>query len=476
MNSIVREVNPYLSGSYAPTDTESEVDLQVVSGAIPADLAGVYVRNGPNPHRAAEGRHHWFDGDGMLHSVEVVNGRATYRNRWVQTAGLQLERNSGEAQWQGIREPVRKMTLGRPYKDTANTDVKFHNGALLALWYQCGEPYRLDPHTLETLGVDDFAGKRTTAVSAHVKVDGRTGGRRFFEYSVRPPYMHYGVVSATGEQLSLIPIELPGPRLPHDMAITEHYSILMDLPVCVDTEALQRGRWRSVYRPELGSRFAVIPRHGKAEDVRWFKAEPCYIYHVVNSWEEGDEVIMVAHKVAKPVANSDESTASEFERMLQNLQMNAELWEWRFNLQTGETAERCLDTVNAEFPTTNPRDQGYPTRYGYAVTIGPLPTLRFDGIRKYDFASGEHQEVRFGPGIYGSESPFAPSTVATAEDQGYLLSFVQDELNERSELWIYDARNLQAGPCTRLAIPQRVPLGFHACWVEGKDLKAKAPA
>ena len=275
MNSIVREVNPYLSGSYAPTDTESEVDLQVVSGAIPADLAGVYVRNGPNPHRAAEGRHHWFDGDGMLHSVEFANGRATYRNRWVQTAGLQLERNSGEAQWQGIREPVRKMTLGRPYKDTANTDVKFHNGALLALWYQCGEPYRLDPHTLETLGVDDFAGKRTTAVSAHVKVDGRTGEMLFFEYSVRPPYMHYGVVSATGEQLSLIPIELPGPRLPHDMAITEHYSILMDLPVCVDTEALQRGRWRSVYRPELGSRFAVIPRHGKAEDVRWFKAEPC---------------------------------------------------------------------------------------------------------------------------------------------------------------------------------------------------------
>ena len=476
MNSIAREVNPYLLGSYAPTDKETVVDLQVVSGAIPADLAGVYVRNGPNPHRSAEGRHHWFDGDGMLHAVEFANGRATYRNRWVQTAGLQLEKNSGEAQWQGIREPVRQMTLGRPYKDTANTDVKFHNGALLALWYQCGEPHRLDPLTLETIGVDDFAGKRTTAVSAHVKVDGRTGEMMFFEYSVRPPYMHYGVVSATGEQLSLIPIELPGPRLPHDMAITEHYSILMDLPVCVDTEALQRGRWRSVYRPELGSRFAVIPRHGKAEDVRWFKAEPCYIYHVVNSWEEGDEVIMVAHKVAKPVANSDESTASEFERMLQNLQMNAELWEWRFNLQTGETVERSLDTVNAEFPTTNPRDQGYPTRYGYAVTIGPLPTLRFDGIRKYDFASGEHQQVRFGPAIYGSESPFAPSTVATAEDQGYLLTFVQDELNQRSELWIYDARNLQAGPCTRLAIPQRVPLGFHACWVEGKDLKAKASA
>ena len=471
MNASIQEANPYLQGSYAPTDQQIEVTLRVLAGSIPEDLAGVFVRNGPNPQRSAEGRHHWFDGDGMLHAVEFTNGQATYRNRWIETAGLQLERSTGEAHWQGIREPVRKLTLGRPYKDTANTDVKFHNGALLALWYQCGEPYRVDPVSLQTLGVDDFAGKRSTAVSAHVKVDARTGEMMFFEYSVRPPYMHYGVVSAAGDQLSLVPVELPGPRLPHDMAITEHYSILMDLPVCVDTEALQRGRWRSVYRPELGSRFAIIPRHGQAENIRWFLAEPCYIYHVVNSWEEGDEVVMVAHKVARPVANSEADSATEFERMLQNLQMSAELWEWRFNLLSGETTERCLDRVNAEFPSTNPRYQGYPTRYGYAVTIGPLPTLRFDGIRKYDFASGNHQEVRFGEGIYGSESPFAPSTSAMQEDDGYLVSFIQNENHNRSELWIYDARNLQAGPCTRLEIPQRVPLGFHACWVEGKDVK-----
>lgn len=480
MTTPCHEANPYLLGSYAPTASEITAQLQVISGQVPLDLAGIYVRNGPNPQAQAAGRHHWFDGDGMLHAVEFNNGRATYRNRWVDTAGLQLEQSSGQAQWQGIREPVRQLTLGRPYKDTANTDVKFHNGALLALWYQCGEPYRVDPLSLQTLAVDDFAGKRSTPVSAHVKVDGKTGEMMFFEYSVRPPYMHYGVVNAAGEQTSLIPIELPGPRLPHDMAITEHYSILMDLPVCVDTEALKRGRWRSVYQPELGSRFAVVPRHGTVEQVRWFTASPCYIYHVVNAWEEADELVMVAHRVANPVANHAESSASEFERMLQNLQMHAELWEWRFNLTTGVTTERCLDVANAEFPSTNPRELGYPTRYGYAVTIGASQTLRFDGIRKYDLLTGEHQQVLFGEGICGSESPFAPSTAATEaaadEDRGYLLSFVQDEPNNSSELWIYDARNLAAGPCTRLAIPQRVPLGFHACWVEAKDLPAQLPA
>ena len=59
-----------------------------------------------------------------------------------------------------------------PLKDTANTDILYHNGRLLALWYLCGAPYRLDPLTLDTLGVEDFGGKLATTVSAHPKVDG----------------------------------------------------------------------------------------------------------------------------------------------------------------------------------------------------------------------------------------------------------------------------------------------------------------
>ena len=66
------------------------------------------------------------------------------------------------------------------------------------------------------------------------------------------------------------------------------------------------------------------------------------------------------------------------------------------------------------------------------------------------------------------------SSNAVQEDDGYLLSFIQDEVNHRSELWIYDARNLPAGPCARLEIPHRVPLGFHACWMAADRMKAAA--
>ena len=170
--------NPYLLGPYASVDEEIVAeDLEVV-GEIPADLEGLYVRNGPNPRFPAGGRYHWFDGDGMLHGVHIRDGKATYRNTWVRTDGFAAEAAEGQALWQGVAEP----RGGNPddgtrlrLKDSSNTDVVFHNGSLVTLWYLAGQPYRVDPFTLDTLGPDDWNGARDCMVSAHAKVDPRTG-------------------------------------------------------------------------------------------------------------------------------------------------------------------------------------------------------------------------------------------------------------------------------------------------------------
>jgi carotenoid cleavage dioxygenase len=159
------------------------------------------------------------------------------------------------------------------------------------LWYQCGLPYKFDAQTLETLGVENFRGALKRTVSAHAKVDEHTGELLFFDYATKAPFMTYSVVSANGELTHHTPIDLPGPRLPHDMALTEHYSILMDLPLFWDPQLLARNVHKVTYYPDLPSRFAILPRYGDNASVRWFEATPCFIYHVVNSWEEGDEII-----------------------------------------------------------------------------------------------------------------------------------------------------------------------------------------
>lgn len=462
------EANPYLMGNYSPVDMEITAENLTVIGEIPRDLNGLYVRNGPNPQYAPQGRYHWFDGDGMLHAVHVRDGQVSYRNRWVRTEGFERESHAGGVVWTGIIEPLSSNPRHMPLKDTANTDIKYHNEKLLALWYLSGDPYAIDPLTLETIGKEDFGGQRRGHVSAHVKVDEHSNELLFFDYGLRPPYMSYGVVGPDGCLRHFAPIDLPGPRLPHDMAITQNYSILLDLPLVNDPEALRQGRHKIVFRRDMPSRFGVIPRYGDPDSIRWFEAKPCYMYHTINAWEEGDEVVLDTCRVSRPAP--PDTAVGRLEKMLAYLRLDARIYRYRFNMKTGETKEGPLDDRNTEFPTMNTSVLGRPSRYAYNVHLTTDKTLLFDGIIKYDTVQDSSEMFRFGRGRYGSEAPFAPRPYATSEDDGYLLSFIYDEGEQRSELVILDAKEITAGPVARVLIPQRIPYGFHACWVPEEKL------
>ncbi len=462
--------NPYLMGPYAPVDLEITTgDLEVI-GEIPSDLQGLYVRNGPNPRVDTKGRYHWFDGDGMLHAIHFEDGRATYRNRWIRTEGFQAELAAGSAQWQGVAEPRQanpddgsRLRL----KDTANTDVLFHNGNLVALWYLAGKPYRIDPFSLDTLGPEDWNGTRKSCVSAHAKIDPLTGEFCYFDYGPTDPYMSYGVVSADGVVKHHIPVELPGPRMPHDMAITENHSILMDLPLVVDEESRLAGRHRLEFKRDTPSRFGIVPRYG--DRVRWFEAEPCYIYHSINAFEEGNEIVMDVCRF-RPPGPAAIPLRGELASILNYLRLDAFVHRYRFDLATGRTREERLDDANVEFPIIDPSLFGRKNRYAYTVSINSDVTMYFDGIVKYDLQTGKKERHSFGPGRYGSEAPFAPRSPQKAEDDGYLVAFVYDDERQKSEVVVLDAADLAAGPVCRVLLPVRVPNGFHACWVPAADL------
>ncbi len=460
--------NPYLGGPFAPTHDELELHDLPVEGKLPDDLDGVYVRNGPNPQHEPRGRYHWFDGDGMVHAVHFADGRASYRNRWVRTDGFERERAAGEPLWSGIIEPFSQNPPGEPEKDTANTDLLLHNDRLLALWYRAGRPYALDPLTLETLGPEDFGGTLRCEVSAHAKVDERTGELCFFDYGVKPPYMRYGVAGPDGAVRHFVGIDLPGPRLPHDMAITERHSILMDLPLFADPAAARAGRFKLHFDRSTPARFGVIPRYGAAEEIRWFEVSPCFIYHSVNAWEEGDEVVLDVCRVKQPEPRAD--LDGPLAQMLSYLRLDACMHRYRFDLRTGRATEEQLDDDNSEFPSINQGRVGQRTRYAYNMHISNDSTLLFDGLIKYDVERGSAETYWFGDGRWGSEAPLAPRPGATEEDDGYLVSYVYDEREQRSDVEVLDARDPVAGPLATVRLPVRVPLGFHATWVPGERL------
>ena len=465
MDMQINDLNPYLQGLYAPVDKEIVArDLEVV-GEIPRDLFGGYCRNGPNPARPPAGMHHWFDGDAMIHAVWFEDGRATYRNRYVRTkdylAGL-----AGECAAGGILEPANRRRDGTAYKDTANTDLVVHNGALMALWYICGAPVRVDPMTLETIGEESFGGRLPRRVSAHAKTDGRTGELLFFDYALYEPWMSFGVAGAENELKHFTQIELPGPRLPHDMGITENYAILHDLPVVFTGQGMKRGLW-TIHQPrDLPTRFGVLPRTGRGDEIRWFETDPCYIYHVINCWEDGDEVVMHACRMI-PNNLTPDAQYGAYAPMVALLALHAVPVEWRMNLRTGGTAERQLDDRLGEFPAVNQDWVGRKGRHSYHVSLEGSGMLLFDGLLKYDLETGACVEHRFAPGVYGSEAVFAPRPGATEEDDGYVVTFTADRADGHSEAQVFDARVLDAGPLARVKLPQRVPLGFHATWARG---------
>ena len=466
------DAHPYRSGPWRPQHTERRAwDLEV-QGEIPRDLNGVYLRNTENPLHLPISTYHPFDGDGMLHSMHFADGDATYVNRFIRTAGLQAEIENGGALWAGFVESpadaLREDGWGARtrMKDASSTDVTVFRGSALTSFWQCGDLYRLDPLSLETLGTETFAGGfPAEGVSAHTKVDENTGEMLFFNYSTEAPFMHYGVVSPAGELEHYIDVPLPGPRLTHDMAFTENFAILSDCPLFWDPSAMEAGLYLPRYFPDLPTRFAVIPRRGQTSDIRWFEADPTYVLHWINAYEEGDEIVLDGFFQRDPMPRPPKDAS--FEQVIYSHldlhSLQAEVRRWRLNLTTGATTEETLSDRVMEFGMINSGHAGRPYRYSHNA----LPTqgwFGFNGIVKQDVVTGAETAVTLEEGQFASETVMAPRDGATAEDDGYLLTFVSDMNADSSFCLILDAADPAAGPIARVAMPERISSGTHAHW------------
>lgn len=473
MRTEPRATSPYLRDNFAPVHEEITADDLPVLGELPTDLAGMFVRNGPNPQFDPIGRYHWFDGDGMLHGVRIQNGRASYRNRYVRTRGWQMEREAGRALFTGLLEPPRLDNPHGPFKNAANTALVWHDGRLLALW-EGGEPHEIRVPGLETVGPYTYCGKLVHAFTAHPKVDAETGELFFFGYSIVPPFLQYSVVSSSGELLSTTPIDLPIGVMMHDFAITERYAIFMNHPYTFSLDRAFRGEPIAKWEPDRGSHFGIMPRYGDGTNIRWFSTDPCYVFHVLNAFEDGDAVVLDAcwlPSIDLADLGDEEELVAARERQTASSSKN-HLHRWRFDLLTGNVHHDALDDVDADFPRINERLVGRANRFGYTARFvsdrwgRPL----VDALVKYDLATGKSWHHSFGHGRWGGEGVFVPRPQGTREDDGYVMTFVYDDREGTSELVILDAQQFDAPPLARVLLPKRVPYGFHGAWVSDEHI------
>ncbi|MCP2324361.1 carotenoid cleavage dioxygenase [Hamadaea flava] len=418
----------------APVPDETDATDLVVTGALPTELSGRYFRNGPNP-RPGEFAPHWFMGSGMLHGVRLRDGRAEwYRNRWVKFTDVGFVRPDGTLDYRG---------------GPANTSVLEHSGRLFALVEQAF-PYEID-RELNTIGYCDFGGRLTTAMTAHPKTDPVTGELHFFGYSALPPFLTYHRLSATGELVESRPIEVPGPTMMHDFAITENYLVWLDLPAVFDFALVGKTmpyRWSDSY----GARIGLMPRTGGT--VTWHEIGPCYVFHVGNAREENGQVVLDAVRYSRSafqglwgdIGGTADDTPREAHRL------------YRWSISPSGVREQQLDDREVEFPTHNEARTGRPNQWLYAVSG--------DAVIKYDTRSGAADVDARGDGWHVGEAVFVAASGETAEDAGWLVSIAtHDHPEVPSRLLVHDATEVAAGPVATVHLPRRVPAGFHGAWI-----------
>jgi carotenoid cleavage dioxygenase len=454
-------INPYLSGNFAPIRSEDDFALEV-AGEIPAGMRGALYRTGPNPQfEPRDPNHHWFAGDGMIHGFYLEGGKAAYRNRYVRTPKWRLENEAGRSLFGTFGNPMTSDpdVLGKD-SGVANTNIVWHAGRLLAL-EEGHRPFEMEPKTLDSLGYVEAYRGRTTA---HPKLDPTSGEMVWFGYSVGDmpfsPGMSYGVTDAAGSVVRRDDFQAPYASMVHDFMVTETHVLFPVLPLTGSLQRAMGGRPPFAWEPEKGSFVGVMRRDADVSTMRWFNTEACYVFHPLNAWEEGDKLFadVMRYDVAPLFPNADGSPGKK---------SAARLVRWTFDLASNSDAirETPLDDLDGEFPRVDPRVETRKHRHGwFAADPGHAQTIKQSAIAHIDFQTGKRQVYEFGDGDLTSEPVFAPRPGGTDEGDGWLTAVVWRAAEDRSDLVIFEARDIETGPIATAKVPRRVPFGFHGNW------------
>ena len=443
-----KELPWHLRGNWAPVHDELSVADLDVRGEIPRELNGLYLRNGMNPRSGWSD--HWFFGSGMVHGVELREGKAAYRNRFVRTPYYETDLDLMTA-------------LADPTASPANTHVVRHAGRILAL-EEAHLPWEID-RELNTVGCVDFGGKLQRAFTAHPRVCPVTGELLAFGYSfLEQPYLAYYRIDPQGQLVQFEPIEIPRPVMMHDWNVTRNHVIFMDLPIVFDMNRIASGKEPLGFDADAGARLGVMPRHGTNADVTWYEIDPCYVFHPLNAYEAGDRIIL--HVCRQPKA-----MVGGMQDIVEGEDDSARLWRWTIDTAKGTVTEEQLDDAPSDFPRVDDRRMGLEARYGYTMGLVPAqPTLNYDRyLYRYDLQTGKRERHDLGAGVHGGEPVFAPRSAGAAEDDGWVLSIVHDENVNQSSFVIIDARAFEAGPVATVRLPRRVPYGAHGSWLPDPD-------
>lgn len=423
----------------------------------------------------------------MVSAIRIAGGKASFAIRYVQTERHKAEVAAGRALFGKYRNPStdRPEAAGLD-RTVANTTPVWHAGRLL-MTKEDGRPYRVNPHTLETLGRYDFGGKlKSQTVTAHVRIDPETGELFFYGYEadgLASTKVAYCVVDRHGTLGSEQWFDVPYCSMMHDFTITRNYALFPVYPTTCDAQRVRAGGDHWVHEMDRDSWVGVVSRYGSVAEMRWFRGpKGVSCYHMMNAFEDDEGRIQFDQCLSSVNAFPFIQRASGLN--IAPEETGGRLERWTMDLRQG--SDRVTETVigpPGDLPVIPAGVQGRPYSHAWMLTMnpemqgppvagGPVGAM-FNMLLRLDFAGKPPQALALPPGHCFNEPVHVPS-VRPGHD-GWLLTVV-DRQTGPSEfthaLWIIDAGSLGAGPVAKAAIPHRLRPQVHGWWVAAAELAA----
>ncbi|KAG5589238.1 hypothetical protein H5410_039752 [Solanum commersonii] len=515
-----------LSDNFAPVDELPPTECEVVKGTLPPCLNGDYIRNGANPQYFPRGPFHFFDGDGMLHSTKISQGKAIFCSHYVKTYKYLVEKKTGYSVIHNVFSDfnslialvirgamsITRIIIGQFDPSNgfgpANTSLALFGGKLFAL-YESDIPYaiKLAPNgDIITIGCHNFDGNLSIAMTSHLKIDPNTNEAFAFRYDpILFLYLTYFRIHPNGVKSHDLPIfYMTRPSFVHDFAITKNYAIFPDIQIEMNLLGLITGGAPVGTNSRKVPRLGVIPRYAIDEsEMRWFKVSGFNMMHAINAWEEdnGDTIVVIAPNILS------------IEHFLKRLKLvHATIEQVKIDLKTGKVSRNQMSKRNLELACINRTYIGKKNKYVrpinyeflkknciaffrffknyqikltyyifkkntlfniwqlsefnilyiYAAIADPLPKAK--GMWPQEFLDQ----------IVSVVSPFFvpkdhDNVFAVDEDDGYVVCYMHNESTRESSFMVMDAKTRDLEIVAVVKLPHRVPYGFHGIFVKESD-------
>eukprot|EP01114_Cavostelium_apophysatum_P013252 TRINITY_DN3163_c0_g1_i8.p1 TRINITY_DN3163_c0_g1~~TRINITY_DN3163_c0_g1_i8.p1 ORF type:complete len:495 (+),score=51.30 TRINITY_DN3163_c0_g1_i8:57-1541(+) len=474
----------YVAKIFASREENHEEGLKVI-GKIPTWLSGKLIRTGPAKFQVGKDQYqHWFDGLAQLHAFDIRSGAVHYSSRMLGSTAYQksISNNVISASEFGTfrtADPCQSIFrralshFGPPdFSDNGNVSViKGPKENLLIAATETAYSVIFSRKSLEvSSGVTIAANIDAQTRTAHPLVDGGGLWNLGTYFGYRSGYILHRTPQAGQKVDRSFFIESAKPSYIHSFGMSERYAVIVESPLKANPVSLLVAGLRRLpfishfrWQKEQGSLFTVVD---KADgDVKGrFNAPPFFSFHTVNTFEEGNEVVI-------DLSCYQDSTIIDA-LYLKNLRsVNPKLPPsrlLRFRLPVDGTAAvknaepQIIWGDSFELPTINNRYVGRPYRFAYGLGIGKSATF-LDRIVKVDTSNVTAPHLMWHQkGTFPSEPVWVSNPQGKKEEDGVILSVVLDPDHDSAFLLVLDAASFEE--IGRASIPHPVAFGLHGLW------------